>query len=473
MDKPKENTTPQPAEVKPEISKALSQVANINTRSVRLVIGIVATIALAIFLSFSGTDKKSDKLSQTAVVQPNVIVRPQQDLVDLPPIPKAPPLSAPKVSPKASVPEAAPAPEPIVSAPLPPPAVVVAPKIDMPLADVKELNKDARVQSRHRSNIMLINSSAASSPTATQEIEEIVVQKREGNGNILPKGKIIDAILETSLDTAIGGDVKAVVSYDVYDTKGRTILIPRGSVVFGTYNSAIESTYDRINITWKRIDLPSGYLINFDGTAVDGDGRKGIAGRYDGRYKEQLMQLAAASALNIGAGVALDNIVPQSLSTQQQNINNASISNIRSKTFAAFNNQNYSADQKIAEICSIVRSEIVDKTSTSYKNFDNACAALTLNSTADANQKLISLMTSVSTAVDQLSQSTIQASATTKTQDATNQAFSNAQSTIKNMINQSRLVPVVTVDKGQKIRILVNKDYRFPHNIIEQFIVIK
>ena len=486
MDTPQNNTpqadTPSPAttDTKPEISKALSQVANLNTRNIRLIIGIMASIMLVLFLLFSGTKKKGSASSNVTMVQPNMVVRPQQDLVDLPPIPKAPPIAAPKISTTTSAPTS------VVTAPEPTPATPIqgttieAPKVDIQLPNTNNLstthNKNS-VQARHRSSIMLINNidktSTPHTKPHTKEIEEVVVQQRHGAGDILPKGKIIEAVLETALDTAIGGEVKAMVITDVYDDKGCTILIPRGSIVFGVYNDVIESTYDRINIAWKRIDLPTGYLIDFDGIAVDNHGRKGIAGRYDGRYKEQLVQLAASSALNIGVGAALDNIVPQSLSVQQQNINNAWISNIRSKTFAAFNSQNYTSDQKIAEICSIVRSEIVDKTSTFYKNFDNACNSLALNVGIDSDQKLISIMTSVNTTIDQLSQSTVQSAATTKVQEAANQSFNHAQSTIKNMINQSRLIPVITVDSGEKVRIFVNKDYSFPKNITEHFLIIQ
>lgn len=53
---------------------------------------------------------------------------------------------------------------------------------------------------------------------------------------ILGRGKMLDVIIESTVNTDFGGEIRAIISRDVYSEWGRNILIPKGSRVLGTYN---------------------------------------------------------------------------------------------------------------------------------------------------------------------------------------------------------------------------------------------
>ncbi|MCZ6926005.1 MAG: hypothetical protein O7D30_12540 [Rickettsia endosymbiont of Ixodes persulcatus] len=92
----------------------------------------------------------------------------------------------------------------------------------------------------------------------------------------------------TSTTGGGGGEIRAIISRDVFSEKDKVILIPKGSKIFGKYATSTSSeSYGRVSIIWDRIDLTSGYTIAFDSPAVDNLGRPGIQGRVDNKYKEQ------------------------------------------------------------------------------------------------------------------------------------------------------------------------------------------
>jgi len=124
----------------------------------------------------------------------------------------------------------------------------------------------------------------------------------------ITQGKIIDAVLETPINTDVPGMVRAVVSRDIYAENGKNILIPKGSRIVGTYNSFVVRGNKRVNVIWSRVIRPDGIDIMVRSPATDKLGTAGIQGVVDNKYLELFSSAFLLSAINIGLGAAGDAI---------------------------------------------------------------------------------------------------------------------------------------------------------------------
>ncbi len=91
-------------------------------------------------------------------------------------------------------------------------------------------------------------------------------------------GSMIAASLITGINSDLPGLVAAQVTENVYDTvSGRTLLIPQGARLIGTYDSVIAFGQSRALLVWQRIILPDGSSIEIDNLpATDTAGYAGL-----------------------------------------------------------------------------------------------------------------------------------------------------------------------------------------------------
>lgn len=117
---------------------------------------------------------------------------------------------------------------------------------------------------------------------------------------IVPQGTLIYAVLETALDSTQSGQVRAILSNDVFNSSGTRILIPKGSRVFGEYKGDIASGQNRAQIVWGRLIRPDGVTISLDSPAADQLGRAGIRGKVDTHFGERLLGALLQSTIDFG-----------------------------------------------------------------------------------------------------------------------------------------------------------------------------
>src|SRR3546814_1972717 len=78
-------------------------------------------------------------------------------------------------------------------------------------------------------------------------------------------GSVIAASLLTGLNSDLPGMVIAQVTENVFDTvTGRTLLIPQGARLIGSYDSVVAFGQRRALLVWQRIILPDGSSIRID-----------------------------------------------------------------------------------------------------------------------------------------------------------------------------------------------------------------
>ncbi len=120
----------------------------------------------------------------------------------------------------------------------------------------------------------------------------------------VPKGTVIQAVLETALDSTRPGFARAIVSRDVFGFDGSRVLIPKGSRLIGEYKADLASGQKRALIQWQRLMRPDGVVINIDSPAADPLGRAGVKGDVDTHFLERFSGAILQSALDVGVQIA-------------------------------------------------------------------------------------------------------------------------------------------------------------------------
>lgn len=91
------------------------------------------------------------------------------------------------------------------------------------------------------------------------------------------QGSVIPVIFLTEVNTDLPGDVLAQVRENVYDSKtGNYLLIPKGSRLYGRYESNVNKNQRRVFVIWDKLILPNGKYIElteFNGTDILGNSR--------------------------------------------------------------------------------------------------------------------------------------------------------------------------------------------------------
>lgn len=103
------------------------------------------------------------------------------------------------------------------------------------------------------------------------------------------QGAVIPAVMESKVDSTFPGQVRARVIADVYDgVNGSYLIIPKGSLMFGSYNNNVVQGQKRIMAAFQRIVFPGGRSVSLQGMQMtDSLGRQGLEGSVDNHYLER------------------------------------------------------------------------------------------------------------------------------------------------------------------------------------------
>lgn len=115
------------------------------------------------------------------------------------------------------------------------------------------------------------------------------------------EGTMIPGILETAIVSDLPGQVRAIVSQDVYSFDGRRVLIPTGSHLIGEYQSDVVRGQKRIFVIWTRFIRDDGVTVRLNSIGADSLGRSGLTGVVDNKFRERF---GAAILLSIVGGVS-------------------------------------------------------------------------------------------------------------------------------------------------------------------------
>jgi type IV secretion system protein VirB10 len=126
--------------------------------------------------------------------------------------------------------------------------------------------------------------------------------------NTIIQGTMIQAVMETALDSSLPGQTRAVVSEDVYSVDGTRLLIPRGSRLIGRYRAGVDIAQRRVTVAWDRIILPDNQTVQISSFGGDELGRSGVTGFVDTRFAERFGSAALISLISAAPGAAASEV---------------------------------------------------------------------------------------------------------------------------------------------------------------------
>jgi type IV secretion system protein VirB10 len=108
----------------------------------------------------------------------------------------------------------------------------------------------------------------------------------------------IPAVMEQVLNSDLPGELKALVTSNVYDTAtGQYVLIPQGSRLVGIYSSQVGYGQDGVQVIWHRVIFPDASSLDLGGMAgQDSRGQSGLRHKVDRHYK-RLIGFAVLTSL--------------------------------------------------------------------------------------------------------------------------------------------------------------------------------
>ena len=122
-------------------------------------------------------------------------------------------------------------------------------------------------------------------------------------------GTIIPAAMVTGLNSDLPGQAIATVTEPVYDSvSGRTLLIPQGSRLLGTYDAQVAYGQSRILLVWTRLVMPDGSSIVLD-RLPGADTREfaGLEDETDNHWGKLLAGAVLSTLLGVGAELGSQN----------------------------------------------------------------------------------------------------------------------------------------------------------------------
>jgi type IV secretion system protein VirB10 len=275
----------------------------------------ILIILLLMYLFLGGVstsrddDEEEEQVITTAVrSQPAVIAEPTfDDLIDVPAPPPPPPVTD---------------------------ILIDDEETELTLSPLQDPKKKKRYQSSMLITSGVFNSANLSSGTSKKEQTDIYSAANDNDPNVgfadsyynqdsvpnayarklgntarlITQGKIVEAILETPINTDVPGMIRGIVSHDVYGESARIVLIPKGSRVVGTYNNLVIRGNKRVNIIWSRVIRPDGIDIMIRSPGTDQLGTAGVEGIVDNKYLEVFSSAFLVSAINIAVAVGADSL---------------------------------------------------------------------------------------------------------------------------------------------------------------------
>ncbi|WP_343519945.1 TrbI/VirB10 family protein [Sphingomonas sp.] len=278
----------------------------------------VAAAGIAAVILFAILETRRQSLSTPAVTARSAdagTFAPPPALV-IPPAYTPPPLPAPQ--PVRAVPATLPPPPtaPVRAAPPPEPQIVYAPAPQPQPAPPPEPARE------YSSTMLVIDQGAQTRREAADRNEGSDGPAARGQAALardtsraragalanrsttIVQGTLIQAVLESGLDSTRAGFARAIVSRDVRGFDNSRVLIPRGSRLIGEYGAENSAGQKRALVNWTRLIRPDGVTIAIGSPVADTVGRTGVRARVNSHFFERFGGAILQSILDIGVNIA-------------------------------------------------------------------------------------------------------------------------------------------------------------------------
>jgi type IV secretion system protein VirB10 len=129
----------------------------------------------------------------------------------------------------------------------------------------------------------------------------------------LSSGTVIQAVLQTAVDTSLPGTIVARTTQPIYDSRyGQYLVIPSGSRLIGKYSSSIQDGQSRVMMVFDRLVTPAGGEVALGNmSASDALGRAGVEGTLETNFWTRM----GISLLLAVESIAVDRLSPPQTTT--------------------------------------------------------------------------------------------------------------------------------------------------------------
>lgn len=139
-------------------------------------------------------------------------------------------------------------------------------------------------------------------------------------GSTLVQGTLIEAALETAISTDLAGNVVAQVSHDVWSFDMARVLVPRGSKLYGRYDSDTDLGQRRVLIAWDRLVTPDGQSVDLAAYGTDAVGRSGLPGKVRTHFLKRFGSAALISIIGAAPAIAAAQVEDENTADAIENV---------------------------------------------------------------------------------------------------------------------------------------------------------
>jgi type IV secretion system protein VirB10 len=122
-----------------------------------------------------------------------------------------------------------------------------------------------------------------------------------GQRLLLPKGSFIDCTLETAIDSTLPGMTTCVMATDAFGADGKVVLLERGTKLIGETRGQMQLGQARIFVLWTEARTPMGVVVPLASPGTDELGRSGLSGEINRHFWERF---GAAMLISVIDGAA-------------------------------------------------------------------------------------------------------------------------------------------------------------------------
>ncbi len=148
----------------------------------------------------------------------------------------------------------------------------------------------------------------SSDNTAGAAEQQMVTEfERPATAYSIMEGTLIEATLQTSITSALPGNIVGVVNRDVFDSiRQNHLQIPRGTRLIGSYDSSIAFDQRKLMMSWDRMIFPDGRSIQLPSIPThDLMGMSGLGGDVKTHFWSTFGQSAMLSLIGASASFAI------------------------------------------------------------------------------------------------------------------------------------------------------------------------
>jgi type IV secretion system protein VirB10 len=203
---------------------------------------------------------------------------------------------------------------------------------------------------------------AAATITANTKAQRVQATHIGNLRRTIAQGRIIQATMESALNTELPAPIRAIVSRDVYGEAGSVPLIPKGSRLIGSYNTAIGAGQSRVFVVWTRVIRPDGVDVMINSPLVDQIGQAGVGGQVDSKFQEIFSRSVMASVVGIAFAIGTDKISGGETTTSNTASGTSTTGDVTSTaTVNALNRLGATTDSFLQKLIGVNPSILVDQ----------------------------------------------------------------------------------------------------------------